>query len=160
MQTLMVKSGETYRVATPAEVAEVAGHHAREDLNRARPMLNLPSNVVAHLQRIYTGRDYETFTVLFLDTRYQLLEAVELFRGTINASSVYPREVVKECLWRGAVSVILAHNHPSGFAKPSAADEAVTEALQQALALIDVRVLDHLIIARGRHYSFAEHGLM
>jgi DNA repair protein RadC len=83
-----------------------------------------------------------------------------LFRGTIDQSSVHPREVVKECLWHGASSVIFAHNHPSGVAKPSTADEQITRRLIQALALIDVQVLDHLIIGRGSVFSFSENGLM
>lgn len=160
MQTLMVKTGETYRAATRAEVAEVAGYYVREELNRARPNLSQPESVAPFLDQMYAGRDYETFTVLFLNNRYDLIEAVELFRGTIDSSSVHPREVVKECLWRSAASVILAHNHPSGHAVPSSADEFVTDRLRKALALIDVRVLDHLIIGRGTYYSFAAHGLM
>jgi len=160
MQNLMVKTGETYRVATPAEVAEVAGHYVREELNLERPILNQPTEVVDHLQKIYAGRDHETFAVLFLNFRHQLLEVVEMFRGTIASSSVYTREVVKECLWRGASAVILAHNHPSGLALPSTADERVTAFLQQALALIEVKVLDHFIIGRDCFYSFAENGLI
>jgi DNA repair protein RadC len=156
----MVKSGRRYRKATPAEIAEVVGALAREELNRERPVFGNPVAAVLYLQQIYTGRYYETFSALFLDTRYQLLEAVELFRGTIDSSSVHPREVVKECLWRGASRLIAAHNHPSGVADASAADIRITEALRRALALIDVDLVDHLIIGRDHYYSLREHGEM
>jgi DNA repair protein RadC len=161
MQTLMIKSGDRYRKATVAEISEVAGHHAREAMNRERPNLASPSAAIRYLQAMYVGRDYETFSVLFLDRRFRLIECSEMFRGTIDGASVHPREVVKESLWRGAAAVILAHNHPSGVAEPSDADERITQVLHNALALIDVRVLDHLIIGvGGQHCSFAERGLI
>lgn len=161
MQTMMVKSGNRYRKATAAEVCEAAGVYAREAMNRERPSLSSPSNAVSYLRAVYAGRDYETFSVLFLDTRFQLIECVEMFRGTVAGASVHPREVVKEVLWRGAAAVILAHNHPSGVAEPSNADVSITTALRNALALIDVRVLDHLIIgSTGQWCSLAEKGLM
>jgi DNA repair protein RadC len=146
MQTLMIKSGPRYRKATAAEVAEVAGHYALQAMNKERPVLDGPGAAVRHLKAMYAGRDYETFAVLFLDRRHQLLECVEMFRGTIDGAQVPSREVVKEVLWRGAAAVVLAHNHPSGIAEPSQADLIITERLQHALALIDVRVMDHLII--------------
>lgn len=159
MQTLMVKSGKNYRHATAAEVAEVAGEFARAAFNKARPVLDAPNAAVSYLQAMYAGRDYETFSVLFLDNRHRLIECSEMFRGTIDGSSVHPREVVKEVLWRGAAAVILAHNHPSGISSASQADLMITKRLQQALALIDVRVLDHLIIgSSGNHYSMASEG--
>lgn len=161
MQVMMVKSGNRYRKATPAEIAEAAGFHAREAMNRERPSLQTPTTAVSYLFAMYSGQDYETFTVLYLDSQRRLIAAVELFRGSIDTSSVYPREVVKECLWRGAHSVIFAHNHPSGVARPSAADQSITARLVQALALIDVGVLDHIIIGGpGSWYSMAQHGLL
>lgn len=161
MQTMYVKCGEEFRAATEAEIAEVAGQHAREAFNRERPVLDSPADVVHALRRIYAGRDYETFAVLFLTTRHQLIECVELFRGTIAASSVHPREVVKEVLWRGAAAVIFAHNHPSGLAEASNADILITQRLIEALALIDVAVLDHLIIGgTGKWSSLRESGLI
>lgn len=161
MQTLMIKSGNRYRKATVAEVSEVAGFNARESMNKARPALSAPTQAVSYLQAIYAGLDHETFSVLFLDKRHRLIECVEMFRGTVDGASVHPREVVKETLWRGAASVILAHNHPSGIASPSQADEAITLRLRDALALIDVRVLDHLIIgSTGDHCSMAMQGLI
>jgi DNA repair protein RadC len=98
--------------------------------------------------------------VAFLDARHRLLEFVELFRGTIDAASVYPREVVKLALSRNAAAVVLVHNHPTQVAEPSAADEAITRRLVGALGLIDVRVLDHLIVAGPDVTSFAEQGLL
>jgi DNA repair protein RadC len=161
MQTLMVKSEFGYRPATRAEIAVVAGAHALESFNRVRPKLDTPTHSVSYIQKIFDGRDYESFAVLFLDKRHHLIECVEMFRGTIDQSQVYVREVVKECLWRGARAVTFAHNHPSGSPLPSEADTRITNRLQQALALIDVRVLDHIIVADGcRYYSMSEHGLL
>jgi DNA repair protein RadC len=160
MQTMMVKSGTRYRKATPAEIAEAAGFYAREAMNRARPELTSPTDAVSHLTSIYAGRDYETFSVLYLDNQLRLIAAVELFRGTIDSSAVYPREVVKECLWRGAGSVVFAHNHPDAPARPSQADQAITKKLVAALALIDVRVLDHIIVGESAWFSFSQNGLL
>ena len=161
MQNLMVKSGTRYRKATAAEISEAAGHYALQVLNRAKPNLSAPSQAIRFLKDLYQGRDYETFTVLFLDNRHQLIEAREMFRGTIDGASVHPREVAKEVLWLGAAAVILSHNHPSGVASPSRADEMITLRLREALSLIDVRVLDHLIIgSTGDSFSLAENGMI
>jgi DNA repair protein RadC len=103
---------------------------------------------------------YEVFMVLFLDAQNKLISADELFRGSLTQTSVYPREVVKHALQHNAASVILAHNHPSGLAQQSQADELITQQLKQALALIDVRVLDHFIVAGNATFSFAERGLL
>jgi DNA repair protein RadC len=97
---------------------------------------------------------------LFLDVQNRLLEMEELFRGTLSQTSVYPREVVKRALHHGAAAVVLAHNHPSGSVQPSRADEALTQTLKAALALVDVRVLDHIIIGQGETLSMAERGLV
>jgi DNA repair protein RadC len=106
------------------------------------------------------SRQFETFCVLFLDNRHRVLEFLELFRGTIDGASVHPREVVKEALLRNAAAVIVAHNHPSGVAEPSQADELITHRLRDALALVDIRMLDHLIVAGNTVLSFAERGLL
>jgi DNA repair protein RadC len=106
------------------------------------------------------SRPFETFCVLFLDNRHRVLEFLELFRGTIDGASVHPREVVKEALLRNAAAVIVAHNHPSGVAEPSQADELITHRLRDALALVDIRMLDHLIVAGNTVLSFAERGLL
>ena len=98
--------------------------------------------------------------MIFLDTRHRLLDMQTLFRGTLSQASVYPREVVKEALARNAAALVLAHNHPSGVAEPSRADEYLTQTLKAALQLVDVRVLDHLVVGQGEVVSFAERGLM
>jgi DNA repair protein RadC len=100
------------------------------------------------------------FACLFLDNQNRVIQLIELFRGTIDSTSVYPREVAKQALHHNAAAVIFAHNHPSGIAEPSLADKHITEKLKQALALFDIRVLDHFIIGDGQPYSFAEHGLI
>jgi len=103
---------------------------------------------------------YETFMVLYLDSQHQLICAQELFRGTINAANVYPREVVREVIKHNAAAIILSHNHPSGIAEPSDADRRITKRIKAALSLIDVTVLDHFIIGAYKPYSFADHGLL
>jgi DNA repair protein RadC len=104
--------------------------------------------------------DHELFGCLFLDNRHRVLEFSELFRGTIDGTSVYPREVVKEALKLNAAAVILAHNHPSGVAEPSQADERITRRLKAALELVDIRLLDHLIVGDGGTTSLAARGLL
>lgn len=106
------------------------------------------------------GRPYEVFVGLFLDSQNRVLASEELFRGTLAQTSVYPREVVKAALARNAAAMIFAHNHPSGVAEPSRADEMLTQALKQALALVDIRTLDHFVVAGGRLTLFAERGLL
>jgi len=103
---------------------------------------------------------YETFMVLYLDNQHQLICAQELFRGTINAANVYPREIVREVIKHNAAAIILSHNHPSGIAEPSDADRRITQRIKAALSLIDVTVLDHFIIGENNPYSFADHGLL
>lgn len=127
---------------------------------QARTVFACPTAVGEFLKIHFAGREYESFVVLFLDAQNRLIEAEEMFRGTLTQTSVYPREVVKCALSRNAASVVLSHNHPSGAAEPSRADEALTQALKAALSLVDVRVLDHLIIAGPVALSFAERGLL
>jgi DNA repair protein RadC len=120
-----------------------------------------PAIVKDYLRLRLAGLPHEVFMVLLLDTQNRLIDGVELFRGTLNQTSVYPREIVKLALTRNAASVVLAHNHPSGVAEPSAADEILTRTLKSALALVDVRVLDHFIVAGTQApLSFAESGLI
>ncbi len=117
--------------------------------------------VVKDFLRLKLGeRPHEVFAVVFLDTQNRVIAIEELFRGTLSQTSVYPREVVKESLARNAAAVVLVHNHPSGSAEPSRADELLTATLRQALALVDVRVLDHLVVTRTSVTSFAELGLL
>lgn len=103
---------------------------------------------------------YESFVVIYLDNQHQLICSQELFRGTINAANVYPREIVREVIKDNAAAIILSHNHPSGIAEPSDADRRITSRIREALALIDVTVLDHFIIGKSDPYSFADHGLL
>lgn len=119
-----------------------------------------PNAVKDYLIVKLTPYEHECFTCIFLDNRNRLIEINEMFRGTIDGASVYPREVVKTALAYNSAAVIFCHNHPSGVAEPSKADEMITERLKKALELIDVRVLDHLIIAGGECVSFAERGLL
>ncbi|HUO44327.1 MAG TPA: DNA repair protein RadC [Burkholderiales bacterium] len=122
--------------------------------------LNSPGAVREYLRLSLQALPHEVFVALFLDAQNRVLKSEELFRGTLTQTSVYPREVVKRALYHNAGAVIFAHNHPSGVAEPSRADEALTQALKQALALVDVRVLDHFIIAGSGVVSFAERGLL
>ena len=124
-------------------------------------LLNTPDTVRDYLRLHLAGLRHEVFFALWLDAQNRLIAAEELFRGTLTQASVYPREVVKKALAHNAAAVVLAHNHPSGIAEPSAADSRLTRELKQALALIDVRVLDHFIVAgTASPLSFAERGLL
>ncbi|MBL4574403.1 MAG: DNA repair protein RadC [Gammaproteobacteria bacterium] len=113
-----------------------------------------------YLRAKYRDCQSEIFSCLFLNNQHHIVKLEELFRGTIDGAAVYPREVVKRCLYHNAAAVILAHNHPSGIAEPSRADIAITKKLSTALELIDVRVLDHLVIGNSMVVSFAERGLL
>ncbi len=140
-------------------VLEMSRRHLAETLQRGQPLRD-PGESAAYLTALLRHRPYEVFGCLFLDNRHQVLSFNELFRGTINGASVHPREVVKEALAANAAAVILAHNHPSGVAEPSQADLALTRRLRDALALVDIRVLDHLIIGDGETVSLASRGLL
>ncbi|WP_428417891.1 RadC family protein [Methylibium sp.] len=142
-----------------AAVLEIARRSLAARLQQT-PVFDSPQAVKDYLQLQLASKPHEVFAVLFLDTQHRLLAFEELFRGTLNQASVYPREVVKRALALNAAAAILAHNHPSGVAEPSRADEALTQALKAALALVDVRVLDHFVVARGSVVSFAERGLL
>lgn len=142
-----------------AAVLEIARRSLASRLAQT-PVFDSPQAVKDYLQLQLASKPHEVFAVLFLDTQHRLLAFEELFRGTLNQASVYPREVVKRALALNAAAAILAHNHPSGVAEPSRADESLTQALKAALALVDVRVLDHFVVARGSVVSFAERGLL
>ena len=138
--------------------------HALSILSRriAAPghVLGCPQSARDYL-RLSTGTlEHEVFTVAFLDVKNRVIACEQMFRGTLTHSSVYPREVVKAALAHNASAVMLGHNHPSGVTEPSEADQLLTRALVQALGLIDVRVLDHIIVTASESYSMAEHGLM
>ncbi len=140
-------------------VLELARRSLREEIRRD-PALSSPDKVRDYLKMTLAHRQHEVFMALFLDAQNRLLTADELFRGTLTQTSVYPREVVKRALAVNAASVIFAHNHPSGVAEPSRSDELLTASLKQALGLVDVRVLDHVIVAGSSTVSFAERGLL
>ncbi|NOU01010.1 MAG: DNA repair protein RadC [Gallionella sp.] len=140
-------------------VLEMSRRALSEEMQRG-DALNSPRAVRDYLQLLLGSRPQEVFVVLFLDTQHRVIATEELFHGTLSQTSVYPREVVKRALAHNAAAVILAHNHPSGVAEPSQADQHLTQALKQGLALVDVRVLDHFIVAGGRMHSFAETGLL
>ncbi|MHB8726413.1 MAG: RadC family protein [Casimicrobiaceae bacterium] len=125
-----------------------------------RNAMTSPQAVRDYLRTRLACLPHEVFACLFLDTQHRLIACEELFRGTLAQTSVYPREVVKAALARNAAAVIFAHNHPSGVAEPSRADELLTTALKQALALVDIRTLDHMIVAGSHVLSFAERGLL
>lgn len=140
-------------------VLELARRSLREEIRRD-PALSSPDKVRDYLKMTLAHRQHEVFMALFLDAQNRLLTADELFRGTLTQTSVYPREVVKRALAVNAACVIFAHNHPSGVAEPSRSDELLTAILKQALGLVDIRVLDHVIVAGSRTVSFAERGLL
>ncbi|KQP21948.1 DNA repair protein RadC [Pseudorhodoferax sp. Leaf267] len=140
-------------------VLELARRALAEQL-RERAVLQSPNDVKHYVQLHLAARHHEVFAVLFLDSQHRLLALEEMFRGTLTQTSVYPREVAVRALHHQAAAVVLAHNHPSGSVEPSRADEALTHNLKAALGLIDVRVLDHVVVAPGQALSFAERGLM
>ena len=140
-------------------IREMSLRGLKEELQRG-DALNSPRVVRDYLQLLLGSRQQEIFLVLFLDTQHRVIASEELFQGTLSQTSVYPREVVKRALAHNAAAVILAHNHPSGIAEPSQSDQLLTEALKQALSLVDVRVLDHFVVGMGQTLSFAERGLL
>jgi len=147
------------RPATDDEVLEAARAILAGRVRRGRPLTN-PRHMREFLRHQVAALEHEVFGLLFLDNRQRLIECTPIFRGTVDGAAVHPREVVKEALARNAAAVILFHNHPSGVAEPSQADELITQRLRDALALIDVRILDHLVITGDAIVSFAERGLL
>jgi DNA repair protein RadC len=151
--------GGSAKRAQLVAVLELARRALAERL-REREVFGSPDAVKHYLQLHLGRRSHEVFAVMFLDSQNRLLALEELFRGTLTQTSVYPREVVLHALQQQAAAVVLAHNHPSGTVQPSRADEALTQTLKAALALIDVRVLDHVIVGPGQALSMAEQGLL
>ena len=158
--TLLVRDGDgQYRPASAEEVLrrarQVLSHRVRRGATMSSPQ------AAKDYLRIGIGiLEHEMFAVIFLDAQHRLLALKEMFRGTVSQTSVYPREVVKEALMLNAAAVVLAHNHPSGCAEPSRADEFLTQSLKASLALVDVRVLDHFVVTTAEVISFAERGLL
>jgi DNA repair protein RadC len=127
---------------------------------RHRPTLGSPIDAQDYLKVHLAGKEREIFSCLFLDTRHALIACEDLFTGTIDGATVYPREVVKRALQLNSAAIIIAHNHPSGIAEPSEADRGITLKLSKALSLVEIRLLDHLVVAGGRVVSMAERGLV
>ena len=163
MKLHKLKAGEatgTYLVESPVSEADIllmAQQLAGQRLRRGRA-LTTPNAVFSHLQTLLAGYEHEVFALLVLDSKHRILEFGELFRGTLDSASVYPREVVKLCLKHNAAAVILVHNHPSGDPQPSQADLVLTRKLQDALNLVDIRTLDHIVVGSDGCVSLAELG--
>lgn len=138
---------------------EMARRQALEPLSTA-DVLSSPQQTRKFLQLHLGSRSREVFSCLFLDSQHRMIRCDDLFLGTLDGAAVYPREVVARALQYCSAAVIFAHNHPSGVAEPSSADRRITKRLQAALQLLDIRVLDHIIVGRGREFSFAEEGLL
>lgn len=140
-------------------VLELANRALAEQL-KENCTLNSPQAVKHYLQLLIGNKSFETFVVLFLDVKNRLIQSEELFRGSLTRASVYPREIVKRALHHNCAAVILAHNHPSGNTEPSNSDIELTNELNKALSLVDIKVLDHIVVAGNQAHSFAEHGLI
>ena len=147
------------RVARLQASLELARRQALTSLE-AGDVLTSPARTRRFLQHHLCGRDREVFSCLFLDNQHRIIRCEDLFFGTLDGAAVYPREVATRALQYRAAALIFAHNHPSGVAEPSSADRRITERLRDALALFDIRVLDHVIVGSGQAYSFAEQGLL
>ena len=155
------KTAETngsYRLEKPvtaAEILQMANYLAKQKLKKGTSLTS-PETCSSHLQTILQEREHEVFGVIFLDQQHRIIRVEELFRGTINISAVYPREIVKQALLENAAATILFHNHPSGNLEPSPSDIEITKKVQDALSLIEVRVLDHLIVSNEGFTSLAK----
>ena len=147
------------KTAQLAAVMEVARRCLKEDL-RSASALTSPGAVRDYLRLAIASREHEVFVCLWLDAQHRVISCDELFRGTLTQTSVYPREIVKAGLKANAAAVIFAHNHPSGVAQPSQADELLTRNLKEALAQVEIKVLDHFVVAGSQTLSFAERGLL
>ncbi|HGE6834144.1 TPA: DNA repair protein RadC [Pseudomonas aeruginosa] len=158
--SLMVRDAQgRYLLATTEQILEAARQAIERKMQRGTSFTS-PAAVKEFLRAKLAGFEHEVFAALFMDTQHRLIEYAEMFRGTIDGASVYPRELVKEALRLNAAAVIVSHSHPSGNPEPSGADRALTQRLKEALGLVDVRVLDHIIVAGTDTTSFAERGLI
>lgn len=156
---VLKEDGGSQHHETLAIARELVRRWLDEELRRGDVLIS-PDAVRTYLRLMFAGEEREVFVALFLDAQNRLIAGERLFFGTLSQTSVYPREVVKRTLVLNAGAVIFAHNHPSGVAEPSRADELLTQSLKQALALVDVRVLDHFVVAGTKTTSFAERGLI
>ena len=158
--SLLVRDDQgRYLMATADQILEAARQVIDQKIRRGASFTS-PSEVKDYLKAKLSGYEREVFAVMLMDSKHCLIEYVELFQGTIDQAAVYPREVVKLAMQHNAAAMIISHNHPSGNPEPSRADEMLTKRLKDALALVDVRVLDHIIVAGNDTASFAERGLI
>jgi DNA repair protein RadC len=161
LQLMIRGPGRRYRAARPSEICEAAAVYQVRAMVGERHSLSNPRATREFFRGQLAFREAEAFAVCFLDNRHRIIAFEVLFRGTIDGASVHPREVVRRALDLNAAAVILGHNHPSGVTEPSQADELITRRLKEALAMVEIRTLDHLIIgAGGEACSFAERGLL
>lgn len=158
-QILIRDAQGEYQPASADQILDAA-RRVMEQLVQRGTQMSSPTAVRDYLTVKLAAYEHEMFAVLFLDNQHRLIEYVEMFRGSIDSASVHPREVVKEALARNAAAVILSHNHPSGWVEPSEADKHITNRLRDALSLVDIRVLDHVVVAGAKTVSFAERGLV
>lgn len=158
MSALMVKRGRRYVPADACDVIAAAIELQVREMDGA--VCTAPEVTRQYLRRALGPGDVERFACVWLDNRHRVITCDVMFTGTIDRAGVHPREVVRRAIERNAAAVVLAHNHPSGVLEPSQADELITRRLKEALALIDVRVLDHFLVTREEAFSFSEHGLI
>lgn len=149
-----------YKPASYDQIIDAAQDILRQQMHRASITMENPKVVKAYLQCRMSRLDHEVCYVLFLDAQHRLIDDQQMFRGTLSQASVYPREIVKEALKLNAAAVILSHNHPSGCAEASGPDRSLTTHLKTALALVDVHLIDHIIVAGEKTLSFAEAGIL
>lgn len=147
------------RYAALQAVLELARRHLLEPMT-TRSVFTTPGDTERFLMAQFRNQPYETFCCLFLDSHHRLIAFEELSRGTTDNAPVHPREVVRKAIEHNACAIILSHNHPSGVREPSCADELITQRLREALTLVDIRVLDHIVVADGGCFSFSEHGML
>ena len=158
--SLMVRDAQgRYLLATTDQILEAARQAIEHKMQRGASFSS-PVAVKEYLRAKLAGFEHEVFAVLFMDTQHRLIEYREMFHGTIDSAEVHPREVVKEALRLNAAALVISHNHPSGNPEPSAADRVLTKRLREALSMVDVRVLDHIIVGGTKTTSFTERGLI
>ena len=144
---------------TPEIVLSMSARLIKEKLRRGGALTS-PSATLEYLQCVLKRQEHEIFHVIFLDTRHRVIEAKDMFQGSIDGACVYPRVIAAECLKLGAAAIIVAHNHPSGISEPSMADQAITRRLKDALLLLEIRLLDHFVIGDGTPVSLASRGML
>lgn len=155
---MLLLNESTGLYATDQQILDIAKNILHQKFIGAKYCVSCPQSGIDFLRHELAEKEHEIFGCIFLDAKNQVIKYEEMFRGTLTQASVYPREVVKSVLHHNAAAVIFAHNHPSGFAEPSSADKSLTQTLKHALELIDVKVLDHIIIAGNNYYSFSGNG--